>query len=202
MTIRRRRQHTTRLSLRTRTRLRAVFKWSAYALVMLVCFLAETTPWFLPFRWKPLLLLPLILSVAMFEKELPAAVFGMTAGLFADMAMNTLDGFHGALFLFFGVAAALFVRHLVRARLVNLLLLTIAAALLEGLLVYFFRYRLWDIPQAELLLSTQTFPAMISTVAFAAPVYGVIRLIAAFFHREEDKGIEPVREELEMERTK
>ena len=62
-----------------------IVKWICYALLGLLCAVLQTTPGLFQFgAAKPLWLLPLALSVAVFEGEFAGAVFGAVCGLMWD----------------------------------------------------------------------------------------------------------------------
>ena len=63
---------------------------------LLVLFMLQETPGLLPtiFGSRPLLVLPAVLTIALFEKELPAMIFGIVGGLLLDFGLSGVMGFH------------------------------------------------------------------------------------------------------------
>ena len=59
-----------------------LIRYLAYTLELLVLFMLQETPGLLPtiFGSRPLLVLPAVLTIALFEKELPAMIFESWAG--------------------------------------------------------------------------------------------------------------------------
>jgi rod shape-determining protein MreD len=80
------------------TKYRAI-RWTAYVLELMAVFVLQETPGLLPAvrGVRPLAVLPAALSVAMFEEENPAMVFGLFAGLLMDFGYGSILGFHGLL---------------------------------------------------------------------------------------------------------
>ncbi len=81
----------------------------AYVLELLVLFMIQETPGLLPaiFGVRPVLLFPAVITIAMFEEELPAMAFGIVGGLFCDFGLSGTLGFHalilGALCFFVSI---------------------------------------------------------------------------------------------------
>lgn len=73
-----------------------VIRYLAYTLELLVLFMLQETPGLLPaiFGARPVLLFPAVLTIAMFEEELPSMAFGILGGLFCDFGLSGTLGFH------------------------------------------------------------------------------------------------------------
>ena len=77
-----------------------IIRYLAYTLELLVLFMLQEIPGLLPqiFGVRPVLLLPAVLTIALFEEDLPSMAFGIVGGLFCDFGLSGVLGFH-ALFL-------------------------------------------------------------------------------------------------------
>ncbi len=73
-----------------------VVRYLAYVLELLVLFMLQETPGLLPavFGVRPVLIFPAVITIAMFEEELPAIAFGVVGGLFCDFGLSGIMGFH------------------------------------------------------------------------------------------------------------
>ena len=73
-----------------------VIRYLAYTLELLVLFMLQETPGLLPplFGARPVLLFPAVITIAMFETEIPALAFGVVGGLFCDFGLSGTLGFH------------------------------------------------------------------------------------------------------------
>ena len=73
-----------------------LIRYLAYVLELLLLFMIQETPGFLPAvaGVRPVLLLPAAVSIAMFEGEVPALAFGVAAGLLCDFGLSGTLGFH------------------------------------------------------------------------------------------------------------
>ena len=67
-----------------------VIRYLAYTLELLVLFMLQETPGLLPpiYGVRPVLLLPAVVAIALFEEEIPAMAFGILGGLFCDFGLG------------------------------------------------------------------------------------------------------------------
>ena len=74
---------------------RKILRYSAYAIEIIFIFVLQTTPYFLPemFGEKAVLLVPLAVSMAVFEDDIPAVILGALCGIFADFSYSGTIGF-------------------------------------------------------------------------------------------------------------
>ena len=70
------------------------FRYLAYSLEILLLFVLGTTPSLIPqiFGATPCLLVALALTIAVFESEVPAMIFGLVCGLFTDIGYSNSVG--------------------------------------------------------------------------------------------------------------
>ncbi len=163
-----------------------LIKWALYALILFLAFILQTTPYFLEiFGVKPILLLPVMLFIAMFEGEWAGGVFGVVGGLLWDTAADRLLGFHAILMLIICVVAGLLVMYLIRANLWNALIIILSASLLQGLVDYFFYYLIWDYDFSYLILLKQTLPTVAYTTIISPLFFWLIRRISHTFSEVE-----------------
>ncbi len=73
-----------------------IIRYLAYTLELLVLFMIQETPGLLPsiFGARPVLIFPAVITMAMFEEEIPAMAFGIVGGLFCDFGLSGTLGFH------------------------------------------------------------------------------------------------------------
>lgn len=71
-------------------------RYIAYVIEILVLYVLCGTPGFMPaiLGVKPMLLLPVALTIAVFENEIPAMIFGLVCGLLCDMGFGTDIGLY------------------------------------------------------------------------------------------------------------
>ena len=71
------------------------FRYTAYALELLLLFILQTTPRLFPeiFGSKTLFLMPAALTISFLESEIPALFFGMAGGIMLDLGYSDNIGF-------------------------------------------------------------------------------------------------------------
>lgn len=163
-----------------------LIKWALYALILFFAFILQTTPRFLElFGVKPVLILPVMLFIAMFEGEWAGGVFGVVGGLFWDTAADRLLGFNAILMLIICVITGLLVMYLIRANIWNSLLVVLSASLLQGVIDYFFYYLIWDYDFSYLVLLKRILPTTLYTTLISPLFFFLIRKISHAFSEVE-----------------
>lgn len=73
-----------------------VVRYTAYTLEILLVYIIQGTPGLMPdvFGGKPVLLVPVALTIAIFEHEIPAIVFAVICGLLTDSAYSGPVGYY------------------------------------------------------------------------------------------------------------
>ena len=177
--------------------LKTAIKWAAFVVIMIFAYSSSTAG----SGGKPaaLVLFPLAAAVAVYESEIPAAVFGSCAGLLLDVSLGKLPGFT-ALWLCLCCAgtSALF-SMLLRKNIVNYLwTFAVTGAMYLGI-DYYFYYKIWEYEGHELILKRIMIPSALKTLAWAIPIYILIyileRLSGEFKKltlEEQDKNIDRV----------
>lgn len=164
-------------------KLKPYFKWGIYYLLLLLFFALQTTPNLLEiFGIKPILIVPLMVSVCMFEGIMKSAVFSMVTGLLWDVSSDKLLGFNGIILLCFGTIVVLLCVYYLHTKLLNSIIFCALVLLFEGLLDYVFHFAMWNIPHAITVFTTSILPTMTYSVLFAVPSYFLVRQISQQFN--------------------
>lgn len=73
-----------------------IVRYFAYGLEILLLFVLQSTPNFIPevFGGRPLLLIPAALTIAYFEPEIPAMFFGIACGVLLDFGYGDNVGYY------------------------------------------------------------------------------------------------------------
>lgn len=176
--------------------IKTALKWLCFIILMIFFYSSSTSG-----NGKPagLLLFPLSVSVAVYESEIPSAIFGSCAGLLLDVSLGKLPGFT-ALWLCICCSglSALF-SLLLRKNIVNFLLTFSATGALYLWIDYYFYYKIWAYEGYELILRRVLMPSAVKTLLWALPVYALVYLIerlSGVFKKleleEQDKNIERI----------
>ena len=120
-------------------------------------------------------------SVALFENEVGSGAFGLAAGLLWDFSAGKLFGFYGMALMICCICVALLSMYFVKVNWTNAVLLTAAAGFLCTLWNFVFYYLIWGYEDVWICF-VRLMLVLAYTVAAAAPVYFLIRLISTRFN--------------------
>lgn len=162
-------------------------RFFAYFLEILVLFMVQETPGLLPpvLGARPVLLIPVALSIAFFETEVSAMAFGVLCGLFLDFGMGTAFGFHG---LFLGVMCFLLgalAAELIRTNLLTAMLAGILGIFLLLSIQWLFTYLLYGLDYPGYAYVHHYLPRMGYTLIFMPVTYYFNRALALFLRERE-----------------
>lgn len=113
-------------------------RWGILAVIILLVSLLQNTGGLLPriYGVSAMPLIPLVVCIAMLEREMAGACFGMFAGMLWDAVGTRGDGFHAVVLLIIGCVCGLLLHYLMRVNFVTALLLSACAALVHNLLYW------------------------------------------------------------------
>lgn len=75
---------------------KSILKWAVYSFVLLLLYTLQASPALFSIHGiKPVFVIPMAVSVALFENEVGAGAFGLAAGLLWDFSAGKLFGFYG-----------------------------------------------------------------------------------------------------------
>ena len=109
-----------------------------YVLLITGVALVQNSPYIIPdiFGARAFMLLPVCVSIAMFEREIAAAVFGVFAGVLWDICLAK-DGFNSVVLLLIGAVCSLLISHFMRNNILTALVLG-AGAVVSYCIIYVF----------------------------------------------------------------
>ncbi len=156
-----------------------VIRWCIYSLMLAVSYIYMTTA---PLSVRtPLLVIPIVMCVAMYEEPFDSAVIGCVAGLLLDTAQGTLVGVSGIVMLWCCLGASLLFHFFMRRHIVNIILLNAAAVIGQGLIHYFFFFAIWEYDKNGQIFLDRFLPVMIYTEIAVIPFFFVIRWLVKRF---------------------
>lgn len=161
-----------------KTRLTIGAKYLIYVLIVYFSYILQVTPSLFSIAGvRPVLVLPAVICIAMFEGELAGALIGAFGGLLCDLSSSLIYGFNGLLFLIFCAAAGLLVFHLMRLTLTNALIFSFAALAIRDLMEFYFLYVLWGYEGASLIFLRKFLPSIFYSLLFTFPYFWLVRRI-------------------------
>lgn len=148
-------------------------RWTLYVLLLALCFVLQCTGRHL----NPLYVIPAAVCISMSEGVLTATGVGMVTGLMIDISCGKLLGLN-ALFLVCGcVCTALLFMHLLRHNIINVLIVTLLLAAMQGGLDYLFYYYMWNYDAVETVFARWHLPVIFLTTGAVLPLYPIFKLI-------------------------
>lgn len=157
--------------------LKIALKWICYCLLGVFAFLGATSGG----SSKALLMIPLAVSVAIFEGEIPSAAMGVFMGLLCDISADKLLGFTAFyLCVVAGGISALF-RQLMRKNIFNFAWIYLLAGGIYLYLDYYFFYEIWQREGYESVVSSVIIPSAIKTYFFGFVMFIIVYLLWRVF---------------------
>lgn len=155
-----------------------IVKWICYALLGLLCAVLQTTPGLFQFgAAKPLWLLPLALSVAVFEGEFAGAVFGAVCGLMWDWLAGRTVGMLALELLLLCFAVSVLVQLYLQVNPGNFAAVSTATALVVLSLDWLFFYYMPGYTGAALRYVTFVLPGAVLTIPAALLAFWLVQRI-------------------------
>ena len=158
-----------------------------HILMLILIFLLQSAPYLMPRIGGvyPLLLIPAVVCIGMFERELVGGCLGLLAGVFWDITSLQTAGFHAILLLVIGCACGLMVIHLMRNSLLSAILLTFFSLLFYELCNWFF----FSVMAGREMLGYQfvhfALPRLAYSLVFILPFYLISRAAVKRMRRAE-----------------
>ena len=159
-----------------------IVKWICYALLGLLCAVLQTTPGLFQFgAAKPLWLLPLALSVAVFEGEFAGAVFGAVCGLMWDWLAGRTVGMLALELLLLCFALSVLVQVYLQGSTWNFALISTGTALVVLSLDWLFFYYMPGYSWALSRWLTFVLPSAMMTLVPSLMLFSLVRHIYSAF---------------------
>lgn len=154
-------------------------RWAIFTLLVVgACVLQNASGSLLDFFGaRVFLLIPVCVSVAMFEREVPSAIIGAFAGVMWDISSGA-DGYNALVIMLLCAGVSLLISHLMRNNIVTALVLGAGATF-----VYEFIYIIRIAFAGNPIYSIFTFylPSFVLTVVFMPVCYYIIKTVYRSF---------------------
>ena len=116
-----------------------------------------------------------VICIAMFEKDLAGALFGLAGGLLLDLTSLQLPGFNAIIFLIIGCAAGLIVSNLLKNTLSSALSLCGGAALIYNIIYWLIFYVFRGVDHALYYFARYMLIEVLYTLLLLIPIYLIMR---------------------------
>lgn len=157
-----------------------VVKYTAYALEILIIYIIQSTPNLVleVFGGKPILLVPVAITIAVFEKEIPAIVFGVICGLITDMGYSGAVGYYGIMLAIVCFTVSNLMGNYIRTNLLTIMLIATISIPVIIFLQFAFYYIFVGYTDVWAFFANHYISRIIYTWAFTPVFYFFNRFIA------------------------
>ncbi len=151
-------------------------RWAIFSVLLVVSVLLQNSVGGLSeiFSARVFLCIPFLIAIAMFEREVPAAIFGALAGALWDVSSG-VDGFNTIVLMALGAVCSLLISHLMRNNLVTALVL--GAGSIAVYEIIYVAVRFWGAGSPVRQIFTFYLPSLIITVLFVPICYFIVKSI-------------------------
>ena len=160
-------------------RANSFFRYLAYVIELLLTFVLTTTPGLMPelFGGKPTLTICVALTAAVYEREIPAMIFGMLAGIMADLGYSDSIGLFTISLTVICFIVGYAANNLIVAKFMNFLLYAAVAVGLLYLLYFLVRFIIPGVDHPWEYFTAHILSRMVQTFLFSIPFYFVNKFI-------------------------
>ena len=150
-------------------------RWAIFAIIIIISAVLQNSSGGLIeiFGARMFVLLPVCVSIAMFEREVPAAIFGAFAGALWDVSSGA-DGYNTLILMLLSATVSLLISHLMRNNIVTSLVLGAGATLIYEI-IYIVRIAFSGNPIYRIL--TFYLPSLVLTVVLVPLCYHIIKKV-------------------------
>jgi len=147
------------------------------AVLIIITAIMQNTAHLLPtiFGIRTFFLVPVVVCIAMFEKDITAALFGTFAGLLWDTTSAVGDGFNTIFLMLVGSICGILINYLMRNNMVTAVILTSGSLVLYSLCYWLFFVVGKGVAGGGLLIFTFYLPCCAYTLIFTPLIYMLIR---------------------------
>lgn len=151
-------------------------RWAIYCVLLMISVLLQNSVGglFEFFGARVFLCIPLCIAVAMFEREVPAAIFGAFAGALWDVSSG-VDGFNTFVLMVLCAICSLLISHLMRNNVVTSLVL--GGGSIAAYEIVYIAVRFWGAGNPIRQIFTFYLPSFVITAVFVPLCYNIIKEI-------------------------
>ncbi len=131
------------------------FRFLAYSIEVLAFFIIQQTPRLMPeiFGEKPMLLLPILVTIAIFENEIVGLFFGLGIGILADIGLWSIIGFYSIIFTIVGFFIGILVVNFIHTNLLTTIIVSFVVIVITYGFYFLLAYvlKFYDAPMYVLI---------------------------------------------------
>ena len=151
-------------------------RWAIYCVLLVFAVLLQNSAGGISdvFGARVFISIPLCVAIAMFEREVPAALFGVFAGVLWDVSSG-VDGFNAIVLMVLCAVSSLLISHLMRNNFVTSFVLGVGSIAVYELI--YIAVRFWGAGNPLRQIFTFYLPSLIVTAVFIPICYATIKHI-------------------------
>lgn len=149
------------------------FKRLAYSLEIIVLFAIQQTPGLLPQIGgeRPVTMIPVLLTIAMFEGQKSGMFFGLAIGLLMDFGYGKVLGFNAIILMLFGYIVGSLAINLIKNNILTVMLMSVFMVILFFTLHFLFFYILRGYDNGLYAFVEHYVPRIFYTVVITPIIY-------------------------------
>ncbi|MDO4847896.1 MAG: rod shape-determining protein MreD [Clostridiaceae bacterium] len=164
--------------MRKTTRLLILRRLGFVLIILAVNILQNTKGFFFePFGMRAFLLIPLVVSIGMFERSYAGALLGVLAGALWDSASAFWDGYNALILMLIAAICGLLINILMRNHLVTAMILSASACVIYSVAYVMFFIVARGLDSPGWLLMSFYLPSALYTALFTPLFYILVRAI-------------------------
>lgn len=162
-----------------------IFRRVSLALILLLLSLLQNTDGYFPqiFGVRALLLIPAVVCISMYERDLPGMLFGLFAGALWDVFASG-GSFNAFFLLATGFLCGTLINTIMRNNVVTATLLSAIWSLIYSLGYWLFHYVFTSLDSAAFMLLRYYLPSFIYTVVLTPVIFIIVRAVEKKFSIE------------------
>lgn len=155
------------------------------ALILLLISVLQNTDGFFPqiFGVRALLLIPAVVCIAMFERDIFGMLFGLFAGALWDISASGAS-FNALFLLTIGFLCGTLINTIMRNNVVTAFLLSLASCIVYNIGYWLFHYIIGGIDSALFTLLRYYLPSIAYTVLLVPLIFIIIRSVEKKFYED------------------
>lgn len=155
-------------------------KYAAFSLEILICYIIQSnsTLSLEVFGGRPILMIPVAMTIAIFEGEIPAIIFGLICGLLADLGYNGPMGFYAISIMILCYIVSILMENYIKTNLLTAVLAGAVSIPLIIILQFVLFYVLMGYSDVFEYFIKHYISRIIYTFVFVPVFYGINRFIA------------------------
>ncbi len=161
-------------------------RYGIYSVIILIAFALQSTSVAFPeiFGARAFLLVCVAVSIAMHEREIPAAIFGAVCGILADTAAG-LEGFNALVLTILCAVCSILISHLMQNNIVTAFVLSAGATVVYEVLYVIVNYcvSIGVVPWRQIF--TFYLPSFVYTLIFVPVFYYIIKKVFTAYKTEQ-----------------